>query len=139
MIEPGKTVKVHYKGTLEDGSIFDSSEGKSPLEFQVGSGQVIPGFDAAVQTMQEGETRTIKIPSTAAFGEVREDMIAKIPHEQFPANLSPQVGQLLELKTPQGAVPVRVVEIKDEGVIIDGNHTLAGKDLTFELTVVAVA
>lgn len=139
MIEPGSTVKVHYKGTLDDGSVFDSSEGKNPLEFEVGSGQVISGFDAAVQKMDEGATETVKIPSAEAYGDVREEMIATIPHEQFPDDLNPQVGQTLELKTAQGSLPVRVVEIKNEGVIIDGNHPLAGEDLTFELTVVEVA
>lgn len=139
MVAPGKMVKVHYTGTLDDGSIFDSSEGRDPLEFQVGSGQVIPGFDAAVQNMEAGATDTIKIPSDEAYGEVRQDMIATIPHEQFPDGLNPQVGQTLQLKTPDGALPVRVVDVQDEGVTIDGNHPLAGKDLTFELTVVDVA
>lgn len=139
MVAPGKIVKVHYKGTLDDGSIFDTSEGRDPLEFQVGSGQVIPGFDAAVQNMEEGSTDTIKIPSSEAYGEVRQDMIATIPHEQFPDGLNPQVGQTLQLKTPDGALPVRVVDVQDEGVTIDGNHPLAGKDLTFELTVVGVS
>ena len=138
MVEPGKTVKVHYKGTLDDESVFDSSEGREPLEFQVGSGQVIPGFDAAIQQMETGSTKTIKIPSAEAYGEVRQDMIAMIPHTQFPDGLNPQVGQTLQLQTPQGAIPVSVVEVKDEGVVIDGNHPLAGKDLTFELTLVEV-
>lgn len=139
MVDPGKTVKVHYKGTLNDDSVFDSSEGRDPLEFQLGSGQVIPGFDAAVQQMEVGSTKTIKIPSAEAYGEVRQDMIAMIPHEQFPDDLKPEVGQTLHLKTPQGALPVSVVKIKDDGVIIDGNHPLAGQDLTFELRLVEVA
>ncbi|MBE9099624.1 FKBP-type peptidyl-prolyl cis-trans isomerase [Vacuolonema iberomarrocanum] len=139
MVAPGKTVKVHYKGTLDDGSIFDTSEGRDPLEFQVGSGQVIPGFDAAIQNMDEGATETITIPSAEAYGEVREDMIATIPHEQFPDGLNPEVGQTLQLKTPDGALPVRVVDVQNEGVTIDGNHPLAGQNLTFELTVVGVA
>lgn len=139
MVAPGKTVKVHYKGTLDDGSIFDTSEGRDPLEFQVGSGQVIPGFDAAIQNMDEGATETITIPSAEAYGEVREDMIATIPHEQFPDGLNPEIGQTLQLKTPDGALPVRVVDVQNEGVTIDGNHPLAGQNLTFELTVVGVA
>jgi peptidylprolyl isomerase len=139
MIESGKTVKVHYKGTLNDGSVFDSSEGRDPIEFQVGSGTVIPGFDAAVRHMEVGATQTIKIPSEEAYGEVRQDMIAMIAHEQLPEDLNPQVGQTLELRTPQGALPVQVIEVKEEGVTIDGNHPLAGQDLTFELTVVEVA
>jgi peptidylprolyl isomerase len=139
MIEPGKTVKVHYKGTLDDGSVFDSSEGRDPLEFQVGSGQVIPGFDSAIQQMDVGSSKTITIPSNEAYGEVRQEMIALIPHAQLPDDLDPQVGQMLQLQTPQGALPVRVTDVKDNGIVIDGNHPLAGEDLTFELTVVEAA
>ncbi len=139
MIESGKTVKVHYTGKLDDGSVFDSSEGREPLEFQVGSGQVIPGFDAAIQTMDVGASQTITIPSHEAYGAVREEMIALVPHEQFPEGLNPEVGQTLQLQSPEGTLPVRVTEIKNGGVVIDGNHPLAGQDLTFELTLVEAA
>ncbi|MEM9117955.1 MAG: peptidylprolyl isomerase [Cyanobacteria bacterium P01_D01_bin.6] len=139
MVASGKTVKVHYTGKLNDGSVFDSSEGREPLEFQVGSGQVIPGFDAAIQQMDVGTSQTIKIPSNEAYGEVRQDMIALVPHEQFPEGLNPEVGQTLQLKSPEGTLPVRVTEIKNDGVVIDGNHPLAGQDLTFDLTLVAAA
>jgi peptidylprolyl isomerase len=139
MVETGKTVKVHYTGLLNDGSVFDSSQGRDPLEFQVGAGQVIPGFDAAIQQMDIGTTKTIKIPSDQAYGEVRDEMIALIPHEQFPEGLNPEVGQTLQLRTPEGALPVRVTDVKDHGVVIDGNHPLAGEDLTFELTLVEAA
>ncbi|MGF1461158.1 MAG: peptidylprolyl isomerase [Leptolyngbyaceae cyanobacterium] len=139
MVETGKTVKVHYTGKLNDGSVFDSSEGRDPLEFQVGSGQVIPGFDAAIQQMDIGSSKTITIPSTEAYGEVREEMIALVPHAQFPEGMNPEVGQTLQLQTPQGALPVRVTEVKDNGVVIDGNHPLAGQDLTFDLTLVEAA
>lgn len=136
MMELGKTVKVHYKGTLSDGTVFDSSEGRDPLEFQVGSGHVIPGFDSAVQQMDIGATKVVNIPCAEAYGEVRQEMIAAIPHAQFPEGLNPQVGQTLELTTPQGPIPVQVIDVQDAGVIIDGNHPLAGQDLTFELTLV---
>jgi len=136
MVETGKTVKVHYTGTLNDGSVFDSSQGRDPLEFQVGAGQVIPGFDAAIQQMDVGASKTITIPSDQAYGDVRQEMIALIPHEQFPEGLNPEVGQTLQLRTPEGALPVRVTDVKDNGVVIDGNHPLAGEDLTFELTLV---
>jgi len=139
MIGTGKTVKVHYTGKLNDGSVFDSSEGREPLEFQVGTGQVIPGFDAAIQEMEIGSSKTITIPSEEAYGEVRQEMIALIPHEQFPDELNPEVGQTLQLKTPEGALPVRVTDVKDNGVVIDGNHPLAGKDLIFDLNVVGAA
>ena len=136
MVEAGKTVKVHYKGTLADGSCFDSSEGREPLEFTVGSGQVIPGFDAAIQQMDVGETRTVSIPCDQAYGERREDLVATIGKENMEDGLNPEVGQILQINTPQGPLPVRVIEVNDQGLVIDGNHPLAGKDLTFELTVV---
>ncbi len=139
MIESGSTVKVHYKGTLDDGSTFDSSEGRDPLEFQVGSGQVISGFDAAVQEMEAGATKTVKIPSAEAYGDVRQEMIGLIPHQQFPDGMTVEAGQTLQLNTPQGPMAVRVVDVGDDGVTIDGNHPLAGEDLTFELKVVDVA
>lgn len=139
MVAPGKTVKVHYKGTLDDGSVFDSSEGRDPLEFQVGSGQVIPGFDAAIQDMEIGATKTVTIPSAEAYGAKQQEAIATIPRAKFPSDLELEIGLTLELSTPQGPLPVRVVEIEDENVTIDGNHPLAGLDLTFELTLVGVA
>ncbi|MHC5040400.1 MAG: FKBP-type peptidyl-prolyl cis-trans isomerase [Planctomycetota bacterium] len=139
MIESGKTVKVHYKGSLDDGSVFDSSEGRDPLEFQVGAGQVIPGFDAAIQQMSAGETKTVIIPCTEAYGESRPEMIASIPKANIPDNLNPQIGQILQVSTPQGTLQVRLIEIKEDEMVFDGNHPLAGKDLTFELTVVEVS
>lgn len=138
MVLPGSTVKVHYKGTLNDGSVFDSSEGRDPIEFQVGAGQVIPGFDAAIQQMEAGGNQTITIPSAEAYGAVRPEMIATVPHAQFPDDFTPEVGQMLQLNTPQGELPVRVIEIQENGVTLDGNHPLAGQDLTFELTLVEV-
>lgn len=138
MIEPGKTVKVHYKGSLEDGTIFDTTQGREPLEFEVGAGQVIPGFDAAVRKLEEGKTEKVTIPSAEAYGEKRQDLIATLAHSQLPEDLEPEVGLTLQLKTPQGALPVRVIGIGEEGVTIDGNHPLAGQDLTFEMTVVEV-
>lgn len=138
MIESGKTARVHYKGTLNDGTVFDASEGRPPLEFQVGSGQVIPGFDAAVKEMEIGETKTITIACSDAYGEVEEELIATVPKAQFPEEIQPEVGQTLELQSPQGNLPVRVMEISDDGVLLNGNHPLAGEDLTFELTLVEV-
>jgi len=139
MISPGKTVKVHYKGVLDDGTVFDSAEGKEPLQFEVGSGQVIPGFDNAIQQMDVGTTKTVMIPSQEAYGAVRPEMIATLPHAQFPEDLNLQVGQMLQLSTPQGDLPVQVVEVNNEGIKIDGNHPLAGQNLTFELTIVDAA
>ena len=139
MIESGKTVKVHYKGTLNNGTVFDSSEGREPLEFQVGSGQVIPGFDAAVKAMETGSSKTVTIPCAEAYGDIVPELIGTVPKAQFPEEIQPEVGQTLELQSPQGNLPVRVMEINEEGVLLDGNHPLAGQDLTFELTLVGVS
>ena len=139
MIEPGKTVKVHYKGTLEDGTVFDTSEGQPPLAFEVGAGNVIPGFDAAVAGMDLDETKTITIPCAEAYGDVRDDMIGEIPRDNLPAEIEPEVGMMLQMQSPQGDIPVRIIGVTDEAVTLDANHPLAGKDLTFELTVVEIS
>ena len=136
MVQDGLTVKVHYKGTLDDGSVFDSSEGREPLAFELGGGQVIPGFESAVREMDVGETKNVKIESQDAYGAVREEMIVVIPREQFPDQIDPKEGMTLQMRTEQGAIPIRVVEIQDAGVKVDANHPLAGQDLNFELTLV---
>jgi len=139
MVADGKTVKVHYTGTLQDGTVFDSSKGREPLEFEVGSGQVIPGFENAVRDMVMGTPKTVTIPCDQAYGNVRDEMIAKVPRSQFPDEIDLEVGLMLQLQTPQGELPVRVTEVEPETATIDGNHPLAGQDLTFELEVVDVA
>jgi len=136
MIESGKTVKIHYKGTLGDGTVFDSSEGRDPLEFETGAGMVIPGFDKAVQEMSVGETRTITIPCADAYGEKRDEMVGDVPRQQLPDGLDPQVDMMLEMRSEDQVLPVRIVAVADEHITIDANHPLAGHDLTFELTVV---
>ena len=136
MIEPGTKVRVHYKGTLDDGSVFDSSENRDPLEFQLGAGQVIAGFDAAISEMEVGGTKTVTIPCAEAYGEYRKEMVLTLEHSQFPEGMNPEVGQSLRLSTPQGPLIAQIKDVSDDGVTIDGNHPLAGKDLTFELTLV---
>jgi peptidylprolyl isomerase len=138
MVQDGKQVKVHYTGTLEDGSVFDSSEGRDPLEFSIGSSQVIPGFESAVREMAVGETKKVTIPCQEAYGDVRKEMIATIPSSDFPDTIKPEVGMVLQMQTDQGPLPLKVLEISDEGVTVDGNHPLAGKDLTFDLTLVEI-
>ena len=138
MIEAGKTVQVHYKGTLADGTVFDSSEGNDPIGFEIGSGQVIPGFDAAVREMAVGQTEVVQIPCAEAYGEPREEMIGEIPRAELPEDLEPEVDMVLEMQSPEGAMPVRIVDVAEEAVTLDANHPLAGHDLTFELTLVAV-
>ena len=138
-VKEGDTVKVHYKGTLEDGAVFDESTERGPLEFKVGEKKVIPGFEEAVVGMQEGETKVKTIPSEEAYGPRREEMLLKVPRSELPEGLEPEVGQPLQVTTQEGQpVPVRIAEITEEQVTLDANHPLAGKDLTFELKVVEI-
>jgi peptidylprolyl isomerase len=139
MIEDGKKVRIHYTGTLSDGSQFDSSAGRDPLEFETGSGMVIPGFDAAVRDMEVGAKKTVTLPAKEAYGEIRDEMVGDIPKDRFPEELELQVGMPLQMQGPQGPLPVMIREIKEEAVTVDANHPLAGKDLTFELELVGVA
>lgn len=138
MIEDGKKVRIHYTGTLSDGEQFDSSAGRDPLEFEVGSGQVIPGFDTAVRDMTVGDKKTVTLPSKEAYGEHREDMIGDIPQDRFPEDMELEVGMPLQMSGPQGPMPVVIREIKEENVTIDANHPLAGKDLTFALELIEI-
>lgn len=140
MIENGKTVKIHYTGTLDDGTQFDSSAGRDPLEFEMGAGMVIPGFENGVADMEVGEKKTIHIPAAEAYGERREDLVMKFGRSQLPDGLDPQVGMGLQMQGPQGQpVPVTVTEVSEEDITIDANHQLAGQNLNFELELVDVA
>ena len=135
----GDTVRVHYTGTLENGQTFDTSEGREPLEFTVGGGQVIPGFDQAVAGMEPGDTKTVEIPADEAYGPQRDEMMLQVSPDQFPDDMDPQVGQQLQLSQPNGQnVVVRVVDIESDSVTLDANHPLAGKDLTFEITLAEI-
>jgi FKBP-type peptidyl-prolyl cis-trans isomerase 2 len=135
----GDTVRIHYTGTLSDGSVFDSSEGRDPLEFTLGSGQVIPGFDNGVTGMKVGETKTIEIASDDAYGPVHEDARQDVPRAQIPDEIPLEVGIQLQMQSPTGqVVPVTVVAVTDEAVTLDANHPLAGKDLTFALELVSI-
>lgn len=141
MSNEGKKVKVHYTGTLQDGTKFDSSLDRGePLEFVCMAGQMIPGFDAAVKEMEQGETKTVVIPAADAYGEYREDLVQKVPVDQIPNADALPVGQTVYMQSPTGQpFPVMVREIADGVVTFDMNHELAGKDLTFEITLVEVA
>lgn len=135
----GCKVKVHYTGTLEDGTVFDSSLEREPLAFTVGAGQMIPGFDQAVVGMAEGEEKTIVLPADMAYGEVREDLVLAVPKDQMPEDYTPTVGDQLAVTTSDGQpFPVTIKEIGEETVTLDGNHALAGKELTFNVTMVEV-
>jgi len=133
----GDTVRIHYTGRLDDGTVFDSSEGRDPLEFVLGAGQVIPGFDQAVTGMETGEEKTVTIPAGDAYGPRRGELIVNLGRSEIPKGLDPKVGQRLQMSTQDGkTLQVTVAETSDTGVVLDANHPLAGKDLTFDIHLV---
>ena len=135
----GDKVQVNYKGYLDDGTIFDSSEGKNPLDVTLGSGAVIPGFDAALTGMEVGDKKTVKIPMDQAYGNHNAEMVMQIPKSQIPPDLKPEIGDKLQVGGPSGElIAVVVVDIDDEFIVLDANPPLAGKDLTFDLELVAI-
>ena len=136
-MKPGTKVKIHYTGTLNDGSVFDSSEGKEPLEFTFGENQVISGFENGVIGMKLNEEKIIKIIPAEAYGESQPQLIVTIPKEKFPQDI--QAGGRLILKSPDGqSIPASVSEVNKDNVVIDLNHPLAGKELTFKIKVVGI-
>jgi peptidylprolyl isomerase len=136
----GDSVKIHYTGTLEDGTVFDSSAGRDPLMFTLGSGQVIAGFEEAVLGMGIGDRKKVTIPSHKAYGEKKEELVIEVPRAQVPPDLNPEVDQKLQMGGPNGElVVVTVVEVNDAFVVLDANPPLAGKDLTFDLELVAIS
>ncbi len=136
----GDTVKVHYTGTLDDGTIFDTSLERDPLEFTLGEKQMIPGFEAGVLGMEVDETKTVKIASDDAYGPHHDERVIEIPSSEVPADMTIQVGQTLELASPEGqSVIVQVKAITDDIVTLDANHPLAGQDLNFEIKLLEIA
>ncbi|HPD93039.1 MAG: peptidylprolyl isomerase [Rhodobacter sp.] len=137
--QAGDTVHFHYTGTLADGSVFDSSEGREPLSFTLGSGQIIRGLDAAIAGMAVGEAATVTIPAADAYGEADPAARQAIPRAQIPPHIPTEPGTALQMQTPQGqTIPVVVVEANEDEVVLDANHPLAGKDLTFAVEIVAI-
>jgi peptidylprolyl isomerase len=137
--EIGDTVRVHYTGTLDDGTEFDSSIGREPLQFTVGAGQMIPGFEQAVIGMRLGESETVIIPTDQAYGPYHEELVVVVPREQLPPDVEPEVGQQLTMSQPDGQpVPVTVIDVSEGNVTIDANHSLAGEDLTFDIELVEI-
>lgn len=141
-VKEGDTVKVHYTGKLKDGSVFDTSRQRNePLEFTLGQGQLIPGFEKAVVGLTVGDNATVNIPPEEAYGEHREDLEVEVSKSDLPDNVEPEVGMQLQMQQ-QGsgqAIPVQITEVNDESVILDANHPLAGKDLTFDIELVEIA
>lgn len=135
----GDTVRIHYTGTLSDGSTFDSSEGRDPLEFTLGSGQVIPGFDDAVEGMEVGQEQTVEIPCDQAYGKADPGRQQPFPRDKFPDEIELEVGTRLQLSGPEGQpINVTIAEVGEEQVILDANHPLAGEDLTFRIELVEI-
>lgn len=139
-VKNGDTVRIHYTGTLKDGSVFDSSEGRDPLEFTVGAGHVIAGMDAGLLGMNVGEKKTLEIPCADAYGPLNPEARQKIPREGIPDDIPLELGVQLQMQSPEGHIlPVTVVEVDEATVTLDANHPLAGKDLTFDIELVEIA
>ncbi len=135
----GDTVKIHYTGKLDDGTEFDSSAGQDPLEFQLGSGQVIPGFDKAVEGMTVGDKQNVRIEAPDAYGDRHDQLIQAVPRTALPEDLNPEVGMPLQSRTPDGQVMNFVItEVTDESITVDGNHPLAGFALNFDIELVSI-
>ncbi len=136
----GDTARIHYTGTLTDGTQFDSSEGRDPLEFEIGSGQIIQGLDSAISGMEVGEKKTVNVPCLEAYGPIQPGMRQPVPRKSIPEDIPLEVGMQLQMQSSEGQVlSVTVVEIGDEDVMLDGNHPLAGQDLVFEIELVSLS
>src|SRR5690606_2282842 len=131
--QAGNTVRVHYTGNLDDGTVFDSSRGRDPLEVKLGAGQVIPGFEQALLGMNPGEERRVTIPAEEAYGPKRPELMLEVPRGQLPPTIEPAVGQQLKMSQEGQEFVVTVQDVKDDAVTLDANHPLAGENLTFQL------
>lgn len=135
----GDTVKIHYTGKLKDGTVFDSSLEREPIQFTINAGQVIPGFEQAVVGMSPGDSKTEMIPMDQAYGPHRSEMVLDVTRDKMPPDLQPEIGQQLQIQQPNGqAIPVIITHVTDSNVRLDANHPLAGQDLTFDIELVAI-
>jgi peptidylprolyl isomerase len=136
----GDTVKIHYTGTLDDGTQFDSSAEREPLEFELGRGSVIPGFDNAVEGMAVGDSKSVRIEPDDAYGQRNDQLVQEVPRSTLPDDLTPEVGMALQSSSPEGEVALfTVVAVTDETFTVDGNHPLAGQVLSFNIELVAIS
>lgn len=135
----GDSVQVHYTGRLTDGSVFDTSDGRDPLKFTLGEGMVIPGFNDAIIDMNIGDKKTVEIPVDQAYGPSQDELVMPVPRDQFPPDITPEVGQQLQMGGPNGELMVvTVTNVKEDIVTLDANPPLAGEDLTFDVELVAI-
>jgi len=138
-VKKGCKVKVEYTGSLDDGTVFDSSEKRGPLEFEAGAGQVIPGFDKAIMGMKEGEEKEVKIECADAYGDPNPEAVQKVPKDKLPQGQEIKEGMMLIMNLPNGMkIPARIVKVEDNEVTVDFNHPLAGKDLNFKIKIVEI-
>lgn len=138
-VKSGDNVSIHYTGTLADGSVFDSSEGRDPLAFEVGSGMIIPGLDVALPGMKVGDKKKVEIDSDQAYGPVHEEARQTVPRTELPDEIPLEIGVQLQAQNERGEVmPLTIVEVGEETVTLDANHPLAGKDLTFDIELVSI-
>ena len=137
-VKDGDSVKVHYTGTLEDGTVFDSSREREPLEFTLGSDMLIAGFEKAVVGMGIGDATKVTIPADEAYGQRNDEMVIDVAKDQVPEHITPEIGMLLQLESEGGVMEVVITDVKEDGITLDANHPLAGKDLTFEIELVEI-
>ena len=135
----GDTVSIHYTGTLDDGTQFDSSAGREPLEFTLGSGQVIAGFDAAVTGMAVGDKKSVRMEADEAYGERREELVQEVPRSALPDEIKPEEGMALQSQSPEGHIMNLIVTgVSDDSITVDANHPLAGQALSFDIELVKI-
>jgi len=135
----GDTVKIHYTGTLDDGTQFDSSKGREPLEFEVGSGQVIPGFDKAVEGMEVGDSKSVRLEADEAYGQRHEQLVQEVERSMLPDHVNPETGMALQSSSPDGRVTQFVITaVTEETITVDANHPLAGQALSFDIELVGI-
>jgi peptidylprolyl isomerase len=139
LVKEGDTITLHYKGSLDDGLVFDSSEGGQALSFKVGDGQVIQGFDDGVRGMEVGGIRQINIPADQAYGEYHEELVTVVPRSTFPPDVTPAIGLAFEFELPSGeTMPVRIIDLEGDEITLDANHLLAGEALHFDVLLVSI-